>query len=66
MPLFEYACEKCTYQFDQLVLHADTEVKCPICQKPAKKLFSKSAVGHSQPSGFNPAAEFEPKICKNC
>lgn len=66
MPLFEYSCEKCTYKFDRLVLHSDTEVKCPICQSRVKKLYSSFAVGHSQASGFNPAAHFEPKVCKSC
>jgi putative FmdB family regulatory protein len=66
MPLFEYACEGCAYKFDRLVLSANSEVKCPICQGPVKKLYSSFAVGHSQTSGFNSAAPFEPKICKNC
>ena len=66
MPLFEYTCEKCANKFDRLVLRADSEVKCPICQSRVKKLYSSFAVGHSQASGFNPAASFEPKVCKNC
>ena len=66
MPLFEYACEKCAYKFDQLVLRSDSEVKCPICQSRAKKLYSSFAVGHSRASAFNLPGSIEPKICKNC
>jgi len=66
MPLFEYTCEKCAYKFDQLVLRSDSEVKCPICQNRVKKLYSSFAVGHSQVSGSNFPADFEPKVCKNC
>jgi putative FmdB family regulatory protein len=66
MPIFEYACEKCAYKFDRLVMHAGSEVKCPICQSPAQKLYSSFAIGHSPVSTSNPTADFEPKICKNC
>jgi putative FmdB family regulatory protein len=66
MPLFEYTCEKCTNKFERLVLTSNSEVRCPICQSQVKKLFSSFAVGHSDPSSFNPAASFEPKICRNC
>jgi putative FmdB family regulatory protein len=65
MPLFEYTCEKCTYKFEKLVLGPDSEVKCPLCQSQAKKLYSTFAVGHSGASS-NPVADFEPKICRNC
>jgi len=66
MPLFEYTCEKCALKFDRLVLRADSEVKCPMCQSRVKKLYSSFAVGHAQVSAFNPTASFEPKVCKNC
>ncbi len=66
MPIFEYTCEKCNNKFDQLVLRADSEVKCPVCRNPVKKLYSSFAVGHSQVSASNPMTSFEPKICRNC
>ena len=66
MPIFEYACEKCDYRFDRLVLRADSDVKCPLCQSKAKKLFSSFAVGHAQASGSSLPDSFEPKLCRNC
>jgi putative FmdB family regulatory protein len=66
MPLFEYNCEKCTYKFEKLVLSPGSEVKCPLCQNQVKKLYSSFAIGHSGVSSFNPTADFEPKICRNC
>ncbi|MBI5579564.1 MAG: zinc ribbon domain-containing protein [Deltaproteobacteria bacterium] len=66
MPIFEYTCEKCEYRFDQLMIRADSEVKCPICRSRVKKLYSSFSVGHSQFSASNLPASFEPKMCKNC
>jgi putative FmdB family regulatory protein len=66
MPIFEYTCEKCAYRFDQLVLRADTDVKCPLCQGKVKKLFSNFAVGHAQGSASSLPSSFEPRLCKNC
>jgi len=32
MPIFEYQCQCCNQDFEQLVLNARTEIKCPQCQ----------------------------------
>lgn len=66
MPIFEYTCEKCNYRFDRLVLRADSDVKCPLCQSEVKKLFSSFAVGHAQASASNLPDSFGPKLCRNC
>jgi putative FmdB family regulatory protein len=66
MPIFEYTCEKCAYKFDRLVLQAESEVKCPICQSQVKKLYSSFTVGHSPAAASNLPASLGPKMCKNC
>jgi putative FmdB family regulatory protein len=66
MPIFEYTCEKCAYRFDRLVLRADSDVKCPLCQSQVKKLFSSFAVGHTQASGSSLPESIGPKMCRNC
>lgn len=40
MPLFEYECTKCGYQFEELVGRDDSGIKCRQCGAPAKKLMS--------------------------
>ncbi len=47
MPIFEYRCKKCNYEFEELVL-GKKEIKCPKCQNTdLKKIIS----------GFNIAGE---------
>lgn len=31
MPIFEYACEKCGKEFEEIVFGDDSDVKCPAC-----------------------------------
>jgi putative FmdB family regulatory protein len=66
MPIFEYTCEKCAYKFERVVLHAGSEVKCPMCQSPVQKLYSSFAVGHSPNAAADLPDSFGPKMCKNC
>ena len=52
MPLYEYRCEKCDEQFEELRSASDEdEVRCPSCDRPAKKLLSAFSVGGGNPSG---------------
>ena len=67
MPLFEYTCNHCKYQFDKMVARWDAEVKCPLCQGAVKKLMSSFAV-HASPKGGTDGmpADMGPKMCSNC
>jgi putative FmdB family regulatory protein len=66
MPIYEYNCEHCNYQFDRLVSAPDSKVICPICQGKVKKLMSNFSVGASHGfSGDIPAAA-GPQMCTNC
>ena len=57
MPLYEYRCERCDEQFEELRSASDEdEVRCPSCEQPAKKLLSAFAVGGSGASG--PGSDF--------
>jgi putative FmdB family regulatory protein len=48
MPLYEYTCDNCGEQFEELRNISDQdEVRCPTCEKPARKLLSAFAVGGS-------------------
>ncbi len=41
MPLFEFACEDCAHQFEELVLRRDEVIQCPACgSHQARKLMS--------------------------
>ena len=47
MALFEYFCEKCRFQFEQITSSGDPDAgKCPKCQdKKTRKLISAFKVG---------------------
>ena len=42
MPLYEFECENCGFQFEEMIKLKDTgeEIECPKCQNRAKKLIS--------------------------
>ena len=66
MPLYEYNCENCNYQFDRLVASYNSQVKCPLCHGKVKKLMSNFSVGASRDfTGGIPAAA-GPQMCTNC
>lgn len=37
MPIFEYLCERCNFQFEELVFGSDPKVKCPKCHRSRVK-----------------------------
>ncbi len=46
MPIFEYRCEKCEEDFEELVLSANSKVKCPSCgSDEVEKQFSAFSSG---------------------
>lgn len=45
MPIFEYACDKCSHEFEELTFNRSAKVNCPECgSKRTKKLMSGFAV----------------------
>ena len=40
MPIFEYFCHNCTFEFERLVFKRDEEVTCPKCNGHVDKKFS--------------------------
>jgi len=45
MPTFEFLCEKCGREFEELVLRRDEVIQCPSCgSDQARKLMSAFAV----------------------
>jgi putative FmdB family regulatory protein len=54
MPIFEYVCEKCNHQFEQLILSSrEPDPECPACQSgDVYKLMSAGVVrAHGIPTG---------------
>ena len=46
MPVFEFECEACGREYEELVLRADEVIQCPCCGSDrARKLMSSFAVG---------------------
>jgi putative FmdB family regulatory protein len=63
MPIFEYVCEKCDCQFEQLLLKpTDAPSNCPNCGgKNVKKLMS---AGSFRPQGIpKGSGGFKPPAC---
>ncbi|MDD3310735.1 zinc ribbon domain-containing protein [Pseudodesulfovibrio sp.] len=60
MPIYEYQCEKCGSQFEELVFSHEETPACPHCGAPgARKLMSACAVrpeGEGSSPGPMPAA----------
>jgi len=40
MPLYEYICENCGYEFEELVSDSDSDIKCKKCNSPVKRKVS--------------------------
>ncbi|MFP4034941.1 MAG: FmdB family zinc ribbon protein [Desulfovermiculus sp.] len=54
MPIYEYTCTKCSHQFEEIVLGAQSEVACPECGSPrTQKLMSRcrTKMGGATPAG---------------
>ncbi|MBT8364825.1 MAG: zinc ribbon domain-containing protein [Deltaproteobacteria bacterium] len=66
MPIYEYNCEHCNYQFDRLVTAPAFKVNCPICQGKVKKLMSSFSVGASNDFAGGIPAAAGPQMCTNC
>lgn len=54
MPIYEYICEKCKAEFEELVRSSDAKVQCPECGSVrVEKLFSPFARSCSGSGGFS-------------
>ncbi len=55
MPIFEFACKECQYEFNLLISNADKDqVRCPACGSVnVKQLLSLFSTGRSKASGSN-------------
>ena len=52
MPIYEYKCQKCNYEFEQLQKFSDSPLtQCPRCKGEIKKLVSHSSF-HLKGSGW--------------
>jgi putative FmdB family regulatory protein len=65
MPLFEFKCNDCGHQFEELTSSTETELPaCPECkQVDTKKLPSLSSFGGL--SGQGGASHFQPPSCSS-
>jgi putative FmdB family regulatory protein len=61
VPLYEYVCQKCSKQFEELVFGAHKPV-CPACQSPeVERILSSVSIGRAESSSA-PA----PSACDSC
>lgn len=63
MPIYEFVCKKCSYQFEKLVFSSDTfPLTCPRCEKTdVEKLMSAASIrAQGIPTG---SGGFKPPAC---
>ena len=63
MPIFEYHCENCQEEFEQIVFDSKAKVKCPKCQGGK---VSKKVSAFSFKSGSKFVAASGSKGCGGC
>ena len=63
MPIFEYRCDNCQEEFEQIVFSSKAKVKCPKCQGGK---VSKKVSAFSFKSGSKFAAASGSKGCGGC
>jgi putative FmdB family regulatory protein len=49
MPIFEYVCQKCGFQFERLLRSAGAEQSCPRCAGVARRQVSAAAAPPAAP-----------------
>ncbi len=63
MPIFEYHCEKCKEDFEQIVFNSGTKIRCPKCQGGK---VNKKVSAFSFKSGSKFVAASGSKGCSGC
>ncbi len=70
MPIFEYQCNQCGQEFEQLVFKLSEAVQCPACQgHEVKKKFSAFGMksgGKFVPSSGNSCGSCSSHSCAGC
>jgi putative FmdB family regulatory protein len=70
MPIYEFQCETCQHEFEELVMKRDEVITCPSCGgEHARKLMSSFAVtGSARLSGGNScgSCSASPGKCAGC
>jgi len=70
MPLYEYTCNKCGEEFEELVTGSDNNISCPRCgTKDIKKkfsLFGMSGVQRPVTSAGSGCSSCSASSCKTC
>jgi putative FmdB family regulatory protein len=70
MPIFEFECQSCHREFEELVMRRDEIIECPVCgSSDAKKLMSAFAVGgEARKAGGGGCGSCQPKAgkCAGC
>ncbi len=65
MPIYEYRCEACEHEFEELVRGSDDEVRCPACgaDRVGRRLsvFAFRSVGSTRPSASSASSS-----CSGC
>jgi putative FmdB family regulatory protein len=64
MPLYEYACQKCSHQFEALVRNGDLPA-CPACESTELQRRFSVFAAHTHESG-SPARTAGPSPCGAC
>jgi putative FmdB family regulatory protein len=58
MPIYEYCCEKCGFEFERIANISDGEEACPRCGESSQRRVSKPAASVSAPAGCVPRGAF--------
>ena len=67
MPIYEYQCEKCSKEFEYLVLSSSEVPDCPACQsKKVNKLMSASTFFSKSKAGMTESSSAAASACSGC
>ncbi|MDY7000652.1 MAG: zinc ribbon domain-containing protein [Thermodesulfobacteriota bacterium] len=67
MPIYEYTCEKCGDEFEELIFHEGDTVKCPACgSQKTKKMISKCRFKCGSAGGGISEGSSKSGACASC
>lgn len=73
MPIFEFRCQKCGKEFEELILPSDSRITCPDCKgEEVEKLISicsfvsKDSSGNITASSSNKCSSCSSSSCSTC